>query len=102
KLVVVLTTAAAELESRKEVSPPYVAVTLFEPRGSAAVLIAAVPPDNVPEPKGIVEPLLEKFTVPDAPDGVTVAVKVTFSPKFELFVEGESETLVGVRFHTSA
>ena len=102
KLAVVVTTAAGELERRKELSPVYVAVMLFEPRGSAAVLIAAVPPDNVPEATGVVDPLLNKFTVPLAPDGVTVAVKVTFSPKFEVLVEGESETVVGVRFHTSA
>src|SRR5436305_414243 len=102
KLAVVVTTAAGELESRKELSPVYVAVTLLEPRGSATVLIAAVPPDKVPEPMGVVDPLLNKFTVPLAPEGLTVAVKVTFSPKFEVAVEGESETVVGVRFQTSA
>jgi hypothetical protein len=45
------------------------------------MLNVATPPDNVPVPRTVVSSL--KVTVPVAIDGVTVAVKVTESPKFD-------------------
>ncbi len=84
-----VTTAGEEVESLLAASPSYVAVTLFEPAGSAVVLKVAVPllvggngVFSVAVPKTVVLPLLrvEKLTVPTPVEGVTVALKVTLAP----------------------
>ena len=56
----------------------------------ADVFNIATPPDNVPVPKTVVSSL--KVTVPVAVVGVTVAVKVTRSPK----VDGLSDDVTPV------
>src|ERR1700683_1039892 len=61
------------------VSPPYTAVTECVPGASEEVASVATPPLNVPLPR-LVAPSSNEI-VPVAFDGVTVAVKVTESPK---------------------
>ena len=53
---VVLTGAAEEVEAA--LMPPYVPTTEFAPSGSAVVVKVAVPPDTVPLPKAVVDPLI--------------------------------------------
>ena len=97
-------------------SPPYSAVMLFEPTVSDAIdkvavpdvkvpvpmivepfLKVTVPPGGVPEATELIFPLLSKLMfppvgVPEEP--VTVAVKVTDSPKTEGFAEDANAVVV--------
>ena len=70
---------------RKLPSPPYTAVIEWLPTLSEDVEKVATPPEREPVPRVVVPSL--KVTVPVAVLGVTVAVKVTESPKFDGFWE---------------
>ena len=80
-----------DVDAAKFALPLYTAVMEWEPTDKSLMLNFATPPlDNVPVPRTVVSSL--KVTVPVAVDGVTVAVKVTRSPK----VDGLSDDVTPV------
>jgi len=73
-------------------SPEYTAVIECVPVESDVVAKLAEPPETVAEPREL--PPSRKSTVPDAADGETVAVNVTFCPNVDGFAD--DVTLVDV------
>ena len=87
---------AEEVLGAKVASPPYAAVTEYEPAARLLVENVALPPElRVPAPSDVVP--FEKVTVPvgvPLPDGVTCAVKVTLEPA--AIVAAEADSVVAV------
>jgi hypothetical protein len=75
--------SAAEVADVLLASPPYEALIEWVPEVSVEIVKVAGPDMNEYEP--IVEPLSKNWTVPDAVDGLTVAVKVTAWPGVDGF-----------------
>src|SRR5271165_156216 len=76
---------------------------LFGPNGRVVVANVATP--GVVEVRATVAitvPLLRKSTLPEAVDGVTVAVRVTLVPWVTEAAEGETATVLAVRVASQA
>ena len=86
--------SADEVMPLKSLDPPYTAVILLDPPGTAEVVSLAILPLSVPDPR-VVAPSL-KVTVPVGvpPDEVTVAVKVTAVPYVDGFKDETNEIAV--------
>lgn len=71
------------------------ATTEWDPLGKPDVANRNVPEPADAAPRALADPLSKKLTVPVAPDGVTIAVKVTGDPVLPLPVSTASVTDVG-------